>query len=230
VLTDYRFRGISQTLKGPALQGGFDAAHKSGFYVGNWNSNISSVQYNQGPGLEMDFYGGYKGEYKGIGYDVGNLYYYYGDARYAGLPQERYDNNEIYGALSYDAFSAKVSYATTDYFGLNTATNGGLYAGGGKSRGTTYTELNYSKEVMPKVTLIGHVGYTDVKNYNDASYTDYKLGVSYDLSGYALGVAVVGTDGKDIFKTNNTLVNVNGKGETKKLYETNLVLSIGKTF
>ena len=58
--TDYKFRGISQTNGGPAFQGGFDAAFSNGFYVGNWNSNISNLA---GPssGLEMDFYGGYAG-------------------------------------------------------------------------------------------------------------------------------------------------------------------------
>ena len=59
VFSDYRFRGISQTDKKPAFQGGFDIGHASGFYVGNWNSNIDSALYN-GASLEMDFYGGYK--------------------------------------------------------------------------------------------------------------------------------------------------------------------------
>ena len=48
VVTDYRFRGISQTFGGsnfwaPAVQGGIDYSHSSGFYVGNWNSNVSGV-------------------------------------------------------------------------------------------------------------------------------------------------------------------------------------------
>jgi uncharacterized protein (TIGR02001 family) len=42
LFSDYRFRGISQTDKKPAFQGGFDVAHSSGFYLGNWNSNIDS--------------------------------------------------------------------------------------------------------------------------------------------------------------------------------------------
>src|SRR5438128_572638 len=42
LVTDYRFRGISQTFGKPAFQGGFDYAHSSGFYVGNWNSNVNS--------------------------------------------------------------------------------------------------------------------------------------------------------------------------------------------
>ena len=55
LFSDYRFRGISQTATRPALQGGFDYAHSSGFYVGNWNSNVdASAGYPDG-NLEMDF-------------------------------------------------------------------------------------------------------------------------------------------------------------------------------
>ncbi|MGN5479408.1 TorF family putative porin [Cupriavidus basilensis] len=39
--TDYRYRGLMQTNRRPAIQGGFDVSHTSGFYLGNWNSNIS---------------------------------------------------------------------------------------------------------------------------------------------------------------------------------------------
>src|SRR5215510_14737543 len=62
--TDYRFRGISQTFGagffnvGPALQGGIDWAHESGFYLGNWNSNVSGNTFPNGSSIEMDFYGG----------------------------------------------------------------------------------------------------------------------------------------------------------------------------
>ena len=41
VVSDYRFRGISQTYLEPAIQGGFDYSHASGFYFGNWNSSVS---------------------------------------------------------------------------------------------------------------------------------------------------------------------------------------------
>ena len=37
LVSDYRFRGISQTFEKPAIQGGFDYAHASGIYLGNWN-------------------------------------------------------------------------------------------------------------------------------------------------------------------------------------------------
>ena len=57
---EYRFRGIDQTFGKPALQGGFDYAHSSGVYLGNWNSNVESGAGFAGANLEMDFYGGWK--------------------------------------------------------------------------------------------------------------------------------------------------------------------------
>lgn len=39
-VTDYRFRGISQTFEQPAIQGGIDYSHASGFYAGTWASNV----------------------------------------------------------------------------------------------------------------------------------------------------------------------------------------------
>jgi len=60
LVSDYRFRGISQTWRLPALQGGIDYAHSSGLYLGTWASNVSGNSYNNGAGLELDLYGGYK--------------------------------------------------------------------------------------------------------------------------------------------------------------------------
>src|ERR1051325_11199236 len=71
LVTDYRFRRISQTFGKPAFQGGFDYAHSSGFYAGNWNSNVSSGAGFPSGNLEMDFYGGYKATFGDFGIDVG---------------------------------------------------------------------------------------------------------------------------------------------------------------
>jgi len=68
VVNDYRYRGISQSNFKPAIQGGFDYAHESGFYIGNWNSSISWVGDNAvnagvkpvSAPIEMDFYAGRK--------------------------------------------------------------------------------------------------------------------------------------------------------------------------
>jgi uncharacterized protein (TIGR02001 family) len=96
VFSQYIFRGLTQTDRKPAAQGGFDWAHESGFYLGTWLSNISwpkenaSVNgggvipnlitgtYESGGSLEWDFYGGYKWSLpKDFVIDFGTLYYYY---------------------------------------------------------------------------------------------------------------------------------------------------------
>jgi uncharacterized protein (TIGR02001 family) len=98
VFSDYRFRGMTQTNYGPAFQGGFDFAHKSGFYLGNWNSNVEQLLYN-GASLEMDFYGGYKTSFGDFGVDVGALYYFY--PKTGALGTAKIDNTEIYVGGSY---------------------------------------------------------------------------------------------------------------------------------
>jgi len=72
LFSEYRFRGLSQTFEKPALQGGFDYAHSSGFYAGNWNSNVSETLFS-GASLEMDFYGGFKKSFGDFGMDVGAI-------------------------------------------------------------------------------------------------------------------------------------------------------------
>src|SRR5262249_56877167 len=61
LFSQYVFRGISQTNEKPAVQGGFDVGHKSGFYVGTWASNISwlsDANPDVSAPIEWDFYGG----------------------------------------------------------------------------------------------------------------------------------------------------------------------------
>ena len=95
VFSEYRFRGIKQTGDAPAIQGGFDLSHSSGFYLGNWNSNVS---WAQGTSIEMDFYGGYAFDVGEISIDVGDLYYYYPDKE-----GDNINTNEIYAIASYGA-------------------------------------------------------------------------------------------------------------------------------
>ena len=78
-VSDYRYRGISQSRLNPALQGGVDYADKSGFYVGAWGSTIKWIQDAgaKDGNVELDIYGGYKGAVGDVSYDVGYLRYQY---------------------------------------------------------------------------------------------------------------------------------------------------------
>src|ERR1043165_7965280 len=58
IVSDYRFRGITQTFEKPAIQGGIDYANaQNGLYLGNWNSTVSQGPGFPGGNIEMDFYG-----------------------------------------------------------------------------------------------------------------------------------------------------------------------------
>lgn len=60
-VTDYRYRGLSQSRLEPAVQGGADFT-QGGFYAGTWASTIKWTKDSGGGGdVEVDLYGGYKG-------------------------------------------------------------------------------------------------------------------------------------------------------------------------
>jgi len=256
VVSDYRFRGISQTYKGPAVQGGFDYSHSSGIYLGTWLSNVSGNFYPNGASLEWDLYGGYKFEpVKDLGLDLGVLHYYYPGARYYALngtsltsSGNKFDNTELYLGASYKWFSAKYSHAITDYFGIKTATFGGgcgfnsdgttptsgcIGATPGNSRGSGYLDLNANFEVYDKTTLGIHAGHTSVKNYGELSYTDYKLSLARDFGWATLGVAYVTTNAKQQFYRYGPAglyTAPQGTTENKDPSRGTLVLSIAKSF
>jgi len=177
LFSDYRFRGFTQTDYNPALQGGIDFAHKSGFYLGNWNSNVNSSVFN-GASLEMDFYGGYKANFgdSDFFYDLGTIYYYYPGKKYEGVYSA--DTWELYAGVGWKWASAKFSYNLKDYFGARPL--------GEKTDGTWYVDLSAAYPVGDTgVTLIAHYGIVDVKNDGSgplkASYQDWKLGASYTV-------------------------------------------------
>lgn len=251
LFSDYRFRGISQTYKNPAVQGGFDYSHSSGLYLGTWGSNVSGNLYNNGAGMEWDMYGGYKFEpIKDLGLDVGVLYYYYPGARYYNAAfassGNKYDNTELYLGASYKWFSAKYSHAISDYFGTKTATFGGycgftseglpattgcIGANPGSSRGSGYLDLNANFEIFEKTTLGLHAGHITVKNYGQLSYTDYKVSLSRDFGWATLGAAYITTNANQQFYRYGPAGLLAGTStELKDPSRGTLVVSISKTF
>jgi uncharacterized protein (TIGR02001 family) len=207
LVSDYLYRGISQTGAKPALQGGFDLSHASGLYAGAWGSSISwlsdmgvngSTSGISNSGLELDTYAGYKGTAGDVGYDVGYLRYNY-PGTYAGGAVKA-DTDEIYGALSYSILTAKLSYSLGDTFGI------------AKTAGTTYAELNASYALPDTgITFGGHIGAQTFTGSGadslkaagtDPTYSDYKLSVSKDYSGYVVGLALSGTSKVSSWYTN----------------------------
>ncbi|MGE8590822.1 MAG: TorF family putative porin, partial [Alcaligenes sp.] len=118
--SQYRYRGLMQTNNKPAIQGGFDLAHASGFYLGNWNSSISWLGDSNpdvSAPVEMDFYGGYKGNLaEGVPVDLGILQYYYPGDFPSGYTSP--DTTELYAGIGYGPLMFKYSIALTNLFGF----------------------------------------------------------------------------------------------------------------
>lgn len=208
--SDYRYRGISQTQNAPAIQGGVDYSHSSGFYAGNWNSSVSSLVYTNGAGIETDLYAGYKKEIKGITFDVGSYNYFYPRAS---VNKTNYDTREVYVGAAKGPVSIKVSQSLGDYFAAS------------NSRGSRYYQADVAYPIAgTKASILAHAGRTDVANQTVLDSNDYNAGVGYNLAGFDLAARYYTNSNKTAaFQTANTVGN-------QKLYRNALVLSVSKTF
>lgn len=158
VVSDYVFRGYSQTDEDPALQGGVDATIGA-FYVGAWASN---VDFGDDTDAEVDIYGGYRGEAAGFAFDVGVIGY-----GYVGAPDGAdYDYVEFKGAASRAIGPATIGaavYWSPDFFGLDEE--------------ATYVEANAAFAPADKWTVSGAVGHQSLDVNDD--YTTWNAGVGY---------------------------------------------------
>ena len=204
-VSEYRYRGISQSRLKPALQGGIDYAAPNGFYVGTWASTIKWIKDAGGDGqVEIDLYGGYKTEVaKGLTLDVGVLQYAYPSNKL----HPSANTFEIYGAATFGPVTAKYSHSTTNLFGFADSKNSG------------YFDVSANFDLGDGMSLTPHVGHQTVKHNSGASYTDYSLTFAKDFSGLVLSAAAIGTDSKGYIGPNG-----------KDLGKTMLVVGIKKTF
>jgi uncharacterized protein (TIGR02001 family) len=192
VVTDYRFRSVAQTSFKPALQAGVDYSHTSGFYLGAWASNVNWIKDYVGASegsMEVDLYGGYKGEIAaGLAYDIGLITY-----QYPGNTADRVlvnaNTTEFYGALTFGIVTAKYSQST------------GNFIANPNSSGSAYLELAANIDLGSGFTLTPHVGRQTIPNQNGAGdYTDFSLTLGKDFGGGLTGsVAAYTTDAKDAF-------------------------------
>ena len=261
VASNYIYRGLTQTNNKPAIQGGFDYAHESGFYIGNWNSSITWISDSY-PGagqgghsvsapVEMDFYAGFKKEFIGVGFatDIGVLQYYYptsgmpssqSNAWVAANPASRQasgttpNTTELYAAQNFTfgpvTGFGKVSYAVTTLFGLQ------------QSSGALYPDLTANYDTgFYGITVNAHVGYQYVPNNIvttsaiagagnggtwNASYADWKLGLTKDFGGGLSGTAYY--TGTSAQKVGNTYVYSTPNGGNAG--RGNAVVALTKTF
>ncbi|MBI1301507.1 MAG: porin [Alphaproteobacteria bacterium] len=181
LVTEYVFRGITQSDEGPAVQGGFDASHESGLYAGVWGS---SVDFNDGDeaSAEVDVYAGYSGTFKGLNYDIGAIYYAYPGAD----SSLDYDFWEAALAVGYDfdLFSASASFNYSPNY----------FADSGDAQ---YYALGVDVPLPKDFTLSGHVGFQEIDDngaFGVEDYIDWSVGLGYSIHGFDLSLQYIDTD------------------------------------
>lgn len=208
LVSDYRFRGISQTDGDMAVQGGITVAHESGVYAGAWGSNLSGWGTFGGANMELDLYAGVKLPVGGGNLDTGLVWY-----MYPGGADET-DFAELYGKLSGDigplSLTAGVAYAPKQealgkVFPTGAAAAAGLPDKPGDKEDNLYLsgDAVYGTANAP-ISLKAHIGYSDgnaglgpngTSIAPTGTYFDWSLGADVTpIEGLTLSVAYVDTD------------------------------------
>ena len=207
LVSDYRFRGVSQTDEEMAVQAGVTIAHESGLYVGTWASNLAGWGQFGGSNMELDIYGGYKVPVGGATVDVGLTWYMYPGG------SDKTDFGEPYvkvsGTVGPANLLAGVAYAPKQQAlgqwyltGASNATGIPDFPGAKDDNLYIWGDASTAVPGTP-LTLKGHLGYSDGNpglGPNGTSvaptgkYFDWLLGADYTLGKVTLGVAYVDTD------------------------------------
>ena len=201
LLTDYAFRGISQTSENPAIQGGFDAVGDSGLYVGVWASNVDFDG-----SIEIDLYAGYGGSLGEDGaFDLGVLRYEYPDDAQDGAADSSF--NEVYASVGYKGFTLGLAYSNEFFL---------------ESGAATYLYLDYEVALPNDVTLGLHYGNQSIDDngqFGTPDYADYSVGVSRTFGGLDVSLTLHDTDlsGEECF------------GGPDDICEARLVLGLSKS-
>ncbi len=198
IYSEYMFRGVSLS-DGPALQGGIDYAHSSGFYAGTWFSNIDKEFTGHGDGfsggnkIETDWYLGFAKTFEsGLGFNLMGNYYYYPNRENsysAGNFGRKQNSLELSAALSYKWLTYTFFYIPTDYYG---AAKDGTNDGTSDTDGATYNELKFNYALpIANLNLLAKVGYQHTPNLT-GSQGDMAIGLSRNFTVPSAGKPIEG--------------------------------------
>ena len=179
VVSEYRYRGLSQTDGDPALQGAITVAHSSGVYVGTWASNLAGYGTYGGSNLEVDLIAGFSHDFGGVTGDIGGIYYVYPGTTGT-------DYFEVYGSVSAPVGPVKAKLGANWTPSQSNASGHNIWV---------YTDLALPIEGTP-ITLKAHGGYSDGTSFytKGEEILDYSVGVDIAWKALTLNVSYVGTD------------------------------------
>jgi uncharacterized protein (TIGR02001 family) len=209
LVSDYRFRGVSQSDEELAVQGGITVSHESGFYVGTWGSNLAGWGTFGGSNTELDLIGGFKVPVGGGALDVGLTWYMYpGGASKTDFAEPYIKLSGTAGPVS---LLAGVAYAPKQealgkWYATGADASAGVYTDPGDKEDNLYLWGDASAGVPnTPLTLKAHIGYSDGNSglgpngtsvAPTGTYWDWMLGADFAIKGtpLTLGVAYVDTD------------------------------------
>jgi len=180
--SNYMFRGVDLS-DGPALQGGVDWAHSSGFYLGTWWTNLDPFVNGGTPGgakgnhLETDWYGGYAHTFdNGFGVNFLGNFYWYPESHKIGTKTE--NSFEASVALSYKWLTYTYYRVLTDYYGALPVAG----STGHDTKGASYNELKFNYKLpVGDLNFMTKVGYQKTPHLN-GSQGDFAIGLNRDFS------------------------------------------------
>lgn len=200
LVTDYRFRGVSQSDKGLAVQGGITVNHESGAYAGFWASNLAGWGTFGGPNLELDAFGGFKFPVGAGALDVGLTWYTFPGGASKTAFFEPYA--KLSGTAGPVSLLAGVAYAPQQQALGNWSNTPESVIGDKEDNFYVWGDAAFGIKDTP-VTLKAHLGYSDgnpglgpngTSVAPTGSYFDWLLGIDFVVGPVTLGVAYVDTD------------------------------------
>lgn len=216
--SNYIFRGINYS-SGPALQGGIDWAHSSGFYLGTWFSNLDPDLYGQtttqkGNHVENDFYAGYAHTFEnGFGVNVLGNYYAYleGRKQYTEAPYGAHKADSFEGsiALSYKWLTYTYFNVFTDWYGLNKTDAKLAVIGNRDTKNSDYHELkvNYTLPIAD-LNFMAKVGRQTTTNLQ-GDQSDFAIGLNRNFSLPSAGKPIEGFNAGAIYSDTFNVKNQN---------------------
>jgi uncharacterized protein (TIGR02001 family) len=178
--SDYLFRGITQTRHDPAIQGSIEYDHPSGVYIGVWGSSIDFAGMNGTHAqLETDFYGGYRGSYNSLSYNIGAIGYYY-------VHTDGVNYAEATGSLGYDFGPLNVT-GSVFYSPEYTFDSGDA----------VYVAGDIGVPIWKSLAAGFHVGHQSIDknvNFGTPDYTDWGVALSAIVLGFNVRVEYHDTD------------------------------------
>jgi uncharacterized protein (TIGR02001 family) len=190
VATDYVFRGITQSAKRPAVQGGLDYSFgDSGFAAGTW---VSSIDFGDNTNLEWDIFANYNFDLGPVGASMGVVGYVF---PYSGIGGP-YDFVEPNLGLEYDfgifAWSARAFWAPSLPASYVTVRNG--Y----HPDSEYFLTAGVSAPVVPWLAVGGNFGYQGLSDGKppgvpDDSYTVWDIGATVTVDNFSLDLRYIDT-------------------------------------